>query len=150
MDALTTILTALVLGASEAAKSVANTAVRDGYVALKARLQQRSTGLDLRELEEDPTSSATRGTLVEGLREANAAADAGLVYLAQQMIRIIVRQAPDMAHAAGVRLTDLRAGNITLRDIVSTGSGIVGRNWNAQGDITIEGVRAGDDSPGKD
>lgn len=51
--------------------------------------------------------------------------------------------APYAAAIVGASLKDVEAANIRLKDIYSTGSGVVLERVKATGDVLIENVRAG-------
>ncbi len=144
MDPLTTLVTALVMGASTALKETAETAVKDGYAALKGLLAERFGGVDVGQIEKKPESDGRRTTLAEDLEETGAVGDAELVAKAEALIAAI-EQSPLAAEIVGIDLQGVKARNITLRDIVSSGSGIIAKDVMAEGDFTAEGVRAGQD-----
>lgn len=151
MDPLTTLVTALALGAAAGLKSVAQAAVKDGYAALKRLIGQSLPSVDVAQIEKDPGSQGRRTILAEELAQARATEHRELIERAEALIAVIERTAPQAAEVIGVSLEKVRARNVTLRDIISSGSGLVARDVVAHGDFTAEGIRAGTgtSSPGK-
>jgi hypothetical protein len=48
-----------------------------------------------------------------------------------------------MAEVIGVSLTDITAASLRIADVLSSGDGVRVEGANIGGDVTIEGVRAG-------
>jgi hypothetical protein len=66
-----------------------------------------------------------------------------LVAAAQKLIQLIKEQAPDIAGAIGVNITDVKTANIRLGKVVSSGTGVNIERTKATGDIVINEVQAG-------
>jgi len=99
--------------------------------------------VDTAQLERAPSSAARRGVTEEELRAAGADGDAELVAKAQALLELVRREAPAAAPAIGVDLRDVEAGNLRLRDIIASGTGVRVEKGRIPGDIEVSGVRAG-------
>jgi hypothetical protein len=67
MEPVTTIVAALVAGASEAIKPLAGQALKDAYQGLKTFIQSRYAKVGLSQLEEAPDSKPRRAVVAEDL-----------------------------------------------------------------------------------
>jgi hypothetical protein len=142
MDPLTTLVTALVLGAAAGLQATAKEVVKSGYAGIKLLISRRFPAVDLGQLEKDPKSEGRRAILLEELTKSGVAEDTELVRQAKTLIATIERSSPKAAEVVGIDLEKVRAGNISLRDIVSSGVGIRAHDVIAK-DITVEAIRAG-------
>ena len=143
MDPITTIVTAVILGAASGITKATEQSVMATYKALKDALKKSYSTVDIEQVEKDPKSPARRALLTEELEHSGAGKDDQLVQLANDLIEAIENGNGIASDAVGINLEQLRARNISMLDIIADGSGIVGRDWEAEDDITIEGVRAG-------
>lgn len=145
MDPISIIVTALVLGAAAGTESVAEQAVKDAYVGLKALLQRKFARVNVTLVEDDPTSLPRQIVLQEDLVKANADHDPEVIEAARVLLDTIRDQVPEVARIVGVNLEDIEAGSLILRDIIASGTGINVQRAKFAGDVKIEGVRAGMD-----
>ncbi len=152
MDPLTTLLAALIGGASTALQTTVADIVKDAYAALKARIAAHYVSVDLATVERDPGREDTRRSLEEQLRKSGAAADSEVVAAAKSLLEHIDHHdSSQFAAVVGVDLESIKAGSVHIDDIVSSGSGVSAKKVVAAGDFQISGVRAGGVSalPGK-
>jgi hypothetical protein len=144
MDPITLIVTALAAGAAAGAKPTAEQAIKDTYAGLKNLIQHRFSQVDVKPLEQKPESIPKRDSIAEDLIGAGADKDPEVLQLAQELIKLIESKAPEEARNIGVDLHGAHTdGSINIENVVSSGPGIVGSNWDAQQDITIKDVYAG-------
>lgn len=152
MEAITAIVTALVMGAAAGVKNVASKAVNDGYSALKELIVRRQPFLasDLQRLEENPTSKGRQMTITEDLMEARFQDDAEILARAEHLIKLIRSEAPDAAQIVGIDLKDVESAALTLRDVIVHGENAFGIRMQGvrAGDIDVRGVMAGSSSTG--
>jgi hypothetical protein len=143
---LTTIVAALVAGATAKAKDVASEAVGDAYHALKA-LVLRRIGKDtaVHSIEQNPDSETARKELVTTLAASNLQADREIVQLAQKL-----EDALGQSHAPGTSGPgDIDVGsvhgqvNALVENLVATGSIRIGSVVANTGDAVLRGVGAG-------
>lgn len=92
MDPITLIITALVAGASAAAKDTASQAIKDAYAGLKAIIQKRfaakpETGVILQQHENDPDT--WKKPLTKSLEETGASQDPKIIETAQQLLQLV-------------------------------------------------------------
>jgi hypothetical protein len=148
MDPISAIVTALVIGATEAVKGVAGDAVRDAYAGLKALIKSRFAKVagDVDQLETEPDSKGRRAVVEEGLQKANAGQDTEVIAKAQALLDQ-VKDSAAAAKAIGVDLKDVQAANLRLRNIVASGGGVRVEQGRFMGDIEITDVRAGVSGP---
>jgi hypothetical protein len=145
MDPITAIVTALALGASEGLKPAATQAIKDLYSGLKSIIQHKYAAANnsLEALEKMPESSNKRGSLQEDLATTNALQDEQLLQQAQALLTAIKDQVPQAAQAIGIKLEDIEAANVRLRDITARGqqaAGVSIKGAKVVGDIDISGV----------
>jgi hypothetical protein len=137
------ITAAIAAGAAAGLTGVAAQAVKDAYGRLKATLIARcpQARIHVQALEERPDSQYKQSSLAEELFEAGADHDAELLQLAQLLLATIEREAPVRA---AIDLEDLKAGgSVDIKETHGDDVGVRGRNWDAQGDVHISGVRGG-------
>lgn len=149
MDPVSAIVAALSAGAALAAKEVATQAVKEAYDGLKSLIAGRFGSVDVDLIERNPDSAGRQAAVREELDAAGAAGAADVLAAAQALLERIEKDAPEKAAAVGVDLERVKAANIAIADVVSTGSGVVARDVEASGDLSIRGVRAGGADPGK-
>jgi hypothetical protein len=144
---VTSIVTAVAVGATAGLKDDATQAVKDAYERLKTLVtgKYKSTGSSLALLEEKPASDPRKATLAEVLEDAGAQHDAELADRAATLIAIVRKEDPDAARVIGVDLKGIEAAAITLRKVKASGAGATGtriHDATVSGDITIEDVMA--------
>jgi hypothetical protein len=148
MDPVTLIVTALATGAAAGLTANAEQAVKDAYKGLKNLIQSRFSQVDVKPLEQKPESKAKQDSIAEDLADSGADQDAEVLRTAQELIKLIESRAPEAAAAIGIDLEQLRAGgSINIEDVVASGTGIRGKDWEAQQDINLKGIHAGQTSP---
>jgi hypothetical protein len=130
LDPLTAALT---VGAAAGVTGVATQAVRDAYDALKSALRAGFPKVDLRPLEERPTSLAKQASLAEDLEEARADQSPEILQLARSLLEVVQREAPEAAASTGVDLERVRgefvnvqrvAGRVRFRDVEAMSGGV--------------------------
>lgn len=143
MNPITILMTALALGAAAGVQDTAEQAVKDAYAGLKALIQRKYPGVDVDQLEEDPTSEARKAALKEELATTEVAADAEVLEQAQQVLEA-AQQSGEAARAIGVDLGAVKAASLQLSDIIARGSatGVRADSVETTGDVTISGVAA--------
>jgi hypothetical protein len=146
MDTITAVVTALSMGALEGVKPTASQAVQDLYAGLKKLVQDRyhKANSSLEALEKKPESPAKRDSLQEDLQDAAASTDTELIAQAQNLLTAIEQHAPETAQAIGVKLEDVQAANIRLKEVMVRGEQAAGvhiKNATLAGDIEIGSVK---------
>lgn len=151
MDPLTLVAVAVALGASDGAQETAKNAVVDSYGALKRYLSQRygSVSAEVEGLEAEPDEELRRQLLAKKLASAGAGEDVDLEVLAQNVVRQVADNAPEIAETVGVRLSRVSAmGDIEISDVsVRGGSGVVAQDVATDGSIRISGVASAESAP---
>ena len=143
MDPITA---ALAVGAAAGLTNVATQAVQDAYGRLKAALSARvpQLGVHIQALEARPESELKQSSLAEELIEAGADGDVELWQLAQALLQVIQKEAPEAAVRAGVDLERVRTGgSVEIEDAEGADVGVRGRDWDVRGDIKIGRARGG-------
>ncbi|MFC8529258.1 hypothetical protein [Nocardia sp. NPDC057227] len=138
---------AIAAGAAAGLTDTTKKAVADAYAAVKKLLAVRHESVDVGSVERDPGSLARRAVLVEDLQQAEAGADEELAAAAWQLLVVVHQHAPQVAQIIGVRLREVRAGELEVTDVASTGSGVDIDNATVTGSMKIAGVRAGAQEP---
>ena len=149
MDPISAIVAALAAGATAAFKDTASEAVKDAYGAVKSLIKKQFGSVDVEQLEKNPESAGRQATVKEELEATDAASSKELLAAAQALLEKIESLGPREAAATGVDLEKIKAANIAIRDVAASGSGVVARNVEASGDLTIENVRVGGAEPPK-
>ncbi len=145
MEPITTIVTALALGAAAGSKSVAEKAVKESYEGLKALIQKYYQTIDIKLLEQQPESEARQSVLIEDLTKLKAEQNQEILEKAKVLIDSIQNLSEPEMPAIGVRMENLKGLNLNIEDInaTSTGIGVDIKEAEIQGDITIKEVSAG-------
>jgi hypothetical protein len=146
MEPLSTLVTAVVVGAAAALKETAATAIKDAYAALKQRLRD-SFGVEVSVVETDHPSESRKEVLREELEQSAAHKDAAIATLANQVLDIVRRECPEVALEVGVRLHDITGGSLNVRRVESVADGVVVTKARIEGEINIEDVKAGVGDP---
>jgi hypothetical protein len=144
---ITSIVTAVSVGAAAGLKEEATQAVKDAYNGFKTLLtgKYKTAGSSLAVLEERPASEPRRAALAEVLQDAGAQRDSDLATHAADLIAVVSRADPDVARVLGVDLKDVEAAVITLRKVKASGTTATAvriQSTNVRGNITIEDVTA--------
>jgi len=129
MEPLTLLVTALVVGATEAVKSTAGQAIKDAYTGLKKLILDRygskgDTAQAVAQLENKPDSPGRKAVAQEELQAAGADQDQELVSRAAELLKLLESAPP--------------AANVEI-DIKGTRNVAAGRDIHApilHGDIT--------------
>jgi hypothetical protein len=79
----------------------------------------------------------------EDLTKEGAGHSAEVLAQAKALLDLIAQHAPTTAEVIGVSLTDITSASLRIADVLSSGSGVKVEGANIGGDITIQGVRAG-------
>jgi hypothetical protein len=142
LDPQNIIALGIALGAAETiGKAAVTEVVKDIYAAMKDRLRSKYPKVPISLLEEQPDSTSRRTVVVETLVSASASADAELLQLAKKLISAIEQTPPPPNSTAAIIIKNVEAGNLTLRDIVASGSAVDIQDSRFTGDIFVEGVR---------
>lgn len=143
MDYTTLLVTALIVGAVNATKDVAEQAVKDGYTGLKKLIQSRYKSVDVAQLEKNPESSARQEIIEEELTAVNASQDSELIQKAAELLETAAQTlAKEDLQIIGVEVVEVEGGNLTIRRVTSTGQGVLIKK-SKLGDIEIGEVDAG-------
>lgn len=145
MDPISAIVAAIAAGASAALKDTAAEAVKDAYSGLKALIARRFSTVDVDQLEREPSSELRQAVMADELTKSDADADAQAEVLeaAKALLSALETEAPEAAAAVGVSLEQIKAANISIKEVIATGGGVFIRDAEATGDINIEKIRAG-------
>ena len=145
MEPITAIVTALALGAAAGLKGTTEQIIKDGYTSLKALIKskfpQASAGVD--QLEHAPDSKARRAVVEEDLAGEGAGHNAEILEQAKVLLDLIAQRAPNMGEVVGVNLMDIKGASLRIADVLSSGTGVSVAGADIGGDISIQGVRAG-------
>jgi hypothetical protein len=125
-------------------KNVGTDAVGVAYRKLKdAVISRTSRKAAIESLEEDPTSEPQKQVVQIALEKAGAQSDPEILRLAINLNDLILRLVPEDQRAIGVVIDDIEGSNVFLRNIESSGSGVVAKNVRTSGDFVAENVKAG-------
>jgi hypothetical protein len=146
MDPVTFIVAALAAGAAAGLSATAEDAIRDAYAGVKQWIQERYAGVDLANLEKNPSSASRQGTLAEELNESGAVDDPELLEQVQELRDALARNeaARQAAQVIGVRLDDVVVErDVTIEDVEASGPGVEGTGLDIGGSLTIRNIKAG-------
>lgn len=144
MEALDAIMTAITSGAIASAQPTTEKIISDLYNGLKTLIQHKYSDVSLEAVEKKPNSEAKQAALREDLEEANAAEDKELVQQAQLLLQAVAEQAPQVAQAIGIKLEDVKSGNVRLQEVIVSGEQAAGvhiKHGEFTGDIEISKVK---------
>ncbi len=128
----------LVAGVTDTAKQ----AVADSYQKVKALLVHKYPAVDVDIVEARPLIESRRVVLTEELAAAGARADSELAAVVQALLEVIHDRVPQAAEIAGVRVTELEAGEVEIRDIETMGAdGVVADRVKVDGKFSVQNVR---------
>jgi hypothetical protein len=136
MDPITA---AIAAGAAAGLTSTASQAVRDAYDALKNVIRRRFPRVDVTPVEELPESGAKQASLSEDLVRFGADRDTEVVRLAEALVAVIEREAPEVADRVGVDLEQVKGEFLTIRRVAG---GVRAREVETRGGIEITDVTA--------
>ncbi len=138
---------AITAGAAAGLTSVASQAIRGPYDALKVALLLRFPQIDVRPLEQLPRLQANQAALAEDLDRYGAARDDELVRLAQALVEVIAREAPQVASDVGVDLEGVKGQFLNIHRVEGR---VLAHEVETRGGITITDVRvAGGSDPNR-
>jgi hypothetical protein len=143
MDIYSSIAIALALGAAAGIKSTAEQAIKDCYSSIKALIKKKYPRIDLTILEDKPESESRRKVIAEDLAEVDAAKDKELLEKVGKLLETLNNTPIESHESIGVKLDDIEALSLTIRDVLSSGSGIVVNKSRFSGDINLQGIKAG-------
>ena len=144
MDPISVVVTALAAGAAAGLKPAAEQAITDAYAGLKGLIQRKWAQVSLGQLEANPASEARRSVVKEDIVQTDAAKDQELLAMADTLLEMVSRHAPDAARSIGVRLEDIKSGgSLRIHSVSGNDVGVDGRKWDVQGDIDISDVGVG-------
>jgi hypothetical protein len=147
MEPVTMIVAAVAAGAAAGVTGTVEQAVADAYQAVKRLLTGRYCSVDVEVVERQPESATRRAVLTEELELVGAGSDQELLAAAQQVLVAVQQHAPHAAEAVGVQLRQVRAGELRVIDVTSTGTGVSAEELSVDGSFTISGIRAGKSEP---
>src|SRR5258707_447821 len=95
---IASIVTALVLGATEAAKGVAAQAVKEAYEGLKTIIKEKYSQLTstIDSLHEKPSSVARQTSMAEALQEVEANKDEKIQSESQKLVEMVKKFSPEL------------------------------------------------------
>lgn len=143
MDPITSIVTALITGAVAGLQPTVSQAVKDSYEGLKAFIKRKYSHVSIDQLEANPKSEARRAVVKEDLQKTNADQDEELLQKVKALLDAVRNQPPDVIEVIGVDVEDIKGASLTIDDVISIQTGVRARKVETSGDITIRGVRAG-------
>ncbi|MEU1527088.1 hypothetical protein ABZ413_33360 [Nocardia rhamnosiphila] len=139
---MTLMVAAVAAGATAGLGGAAERAITDSYQAIKQLIARRYASVDVEVVERAPDSFHRRAVLAEELQDAGAGEDEELQTIAGRLLVAVHRHAPAAAGVVGVELREIRAGELAITDIASTGTGVVVESATVGGAITISSIRA--------
>lgn len=143
MDPVSIIVTALVLGAANGLKDVAEAAIQDSYAAIKTVIQSRYSTIDVEVIEKDPESESRQAVLEEELNKTKAGEDTQLLEKSRELIVLAnSKMAEETISSVGVEINEVEGGNLEIRRVKSQKRGVVVAKSKFQGDLTITDVDA--------
>jgi hypothetical protein len=145
MEPITTILAALVAGASAAIEPLAGQVLTDAYQGLKTFIQTHYAKVGLSQLEESPDSQARRAVVAEDLVKAGGQKDGELLRLSKVLLDKLASQTPSHGKSTAVDIWRVKAASITLEDIVGSEDAVRIREVESAGAIVVKNIRSGQD-----
>jgi hypothetical protein len=145
MEPITAVVTALALGAAAGLKGTTEQIIKDGYTSLKTLIKSKfpQTSSSVDQLEHTPDSKARRAVVEEDLTREGAGHNAEILAQAKVLLDLIAQRAPNTAEVVGVNLMDIKGASLRIADVLSSGTGVSVAGADIGGDISIQGVRAG-------
>jgi hypothetical protein len=149
MDPLSLLISALVAGATSAAKDTAGAVIKDAYSGLKGLIVRKfgAAKPSLDGLEQKPSSEVKQASAKEDL--AGAETDAEVMAQAKALLAAVLRDDPDTGRALGIDLAGVEAAFLQVGNVSASGTGVKLRDSKFSGGVTIGDVSAGrkDDAP---
>jgi hypothetical protein len=143
MEPVTTIVTALALGAAAGLKPTAEQAVKDAYSGLKELIKTRYQNVSVELLEGDPASKTRQAVVLEDLAKTGVVSDEEVLQHVNILLEAVRNKAPESVTAIGVDLKNVTGASLQIADIISTGTGVKVQQAEFVGDIDIRGVISG-------
>lgn len=143
MDPITSIVTALALGAVAALKPAAEQAVKDAYGSLKLLIKRKYQKVSVDQLEEAPESQARLAVVTEDLGNANVGTDEEVLRKAKELLDAVQTHAPDAGVAFGVDLKRIKAFSLHIERVIASGGGVSVGDAEIKGPIVIRDVESG-------
>jgi hypothetical protein len=143
---ITTIVAAVVAGATAKVKDVASEAVKDAYEGLRALvIRKLGKGGAVQSVEDDPESETAHATLAEAIAKKNLQADAELKDSAQQLEKALAEaKAAGTAGTGDIEIETVRGRiNATVENLIATGRIKLGPVVAETGDAKVSGLTAG-------
>jgi hypothetical protein len=140
----TTIVAALVAGATTALKGVATQAVTDAYDGLKRIITdryKRKAAID--NIEEDPESTSGQESLKEALDKTGAANDPEVIAKARSLTEALTALPQEAVAAAGLDIERFKAANAVFENIQASGTAVHMRDVEVGGTFEARGIRGG-------
>ncbi|MEU2032162.1 hypothetical protein [Nocardia amamiensis] len=147
MDPATVVAVAVAAGATAGVTDAAEQAVVDAYQSVRRLITHRYRSVDVAVVESRPDVPSRRLVLAEELAQAGAGDDQELLTAARYLLQVVQEQAPRTAETVGVRLTRVRAGDIEITDITSSGSAFVAEDTSVAGTLRVDAIHAGAPEP---
>lgn len=149
MELVSAIVSALAVGASAGLTSTGEAAVKDAYETVRGFLRDRFSGIDVAQLEKSPDSRARQKVLSEELEVLDVLNDGEFLEKVSNLIELIEVAGPQLHDSIGVDLEEIKAANLVITRVTSTGSGVQIRKAEIRNDITIHDVHSGPDGNAK-
>jgi hypothetical protein len=146
MDPASMIVMALATGAAASVQAAVQDSISIAYTGLKDLLQRKfGRTEEVALLEAKPDAKSRQTVVQEMVQEVAADKDEEVLRQAQLLLDAIRQHAPQAAQIVGVSLEDVEAGaSLNIKDILSSGSGVIAKRVKAGQDINVEGIRAGE------
>jgi hypothetical protein len=149
--AITTIVAAMVAGATAKLGEVASKAVLDTYEGLKVLIIRKFDGKDgaVQAVEDDPQSEDTQVVLTKALAKNGAENDPGLIAQAKAVENAVAQAQKEGVSGAGdINLGAIKAKlNTTIETLVASGSITIKEIGADEGDVIVRGLYAGGAKP---
>jgi hypothetical protein len=143
VDSVTAIIAALTAGATAGLRGVGSQLVHDAYSHLTGLLHGQLASFQ--SLQDNPDDAECGEAAAAELKERGLGDDPNLLKAAQRLTEAIQREAPTDPSSWGIAIERINAANnVLINQLDAPEGGITVRHVEArQGDVRIEGVRAG-------
>jgi hypothetical protein len=145
---LTSIVTALVAGASAKAKDIASEVVASAYAGLKdAVVHKLGKAGAVQSVEDDPGSESARAALVEAVAKGGFARDQQLERLSERVTEALAESKSYNQEGQGqIQIDSIRgAVNVVVENLVASGRIDLGPIIGEAGSVRVSGLTAGTD-----